>query len=396
VTACLLAEQAVRKGNFPHKKAWVMRIFSIITVTGSRAWVPGVLVVSLYIGCSNGANEGDATAIGGDGGQPAGDGDAAGDGDGDMSGDGDGSPSGDGDGDGDGSAVVLDVCDDLLLCGPSGTTDCCQRVTVAGGTFLMGMGDESDACPPEMTCGAHEAPEHEVRVDSFLLDAFEVTVGRMRAYVEAFDELTFSDGEGAHPLIPGSGWQEAFEAALPSSADDLRASLKCHDDATWTDIPGDQEALPVNCVNWAVAFSYCAQIGGRLPTEAEWEYAAAGGDQNRLYPWGSEQPTAERANFYPGNLTAAGELAGGEGRYGNFDLAGNVWEWVLDWLDTGWYSGDGSTCENCARVTTGTHRAIRGGAYTYQDVTLRATTRSGQEPSTRDRAIGFRCAYVLE
>jgi len=248
-----------------------------------------------------------------------------------------------------------------------------------------------------MTCGAHESPEHEVQVDSFALDAFEVTVGRMRAFVDAFDGLTLAEDEGAHPLIMASGWQEAFEAALPSSAADLRASLACDDDATWSDTPDGREAFPINCVNWAVAFAYCAKTGGRLPTEAEWEYAAAGGSENRLYPWGGDAPSAHVARYFPaGQLIAAGELGGGAGRYGNFDLAGNVWEWVLDWLDTGWYSGDGATCDNCARVTTGTHRAIRGGAYTYQEVTLRAAARSGQEPATRDKAIGFRCAYSLE
>jgi formylglycine-generating enzyme required for sulfatase activity len=257
----------------------------------------------------------------------------------------------------------------------------------------MGRGDGEDACPDGQVCGDHETPEHDTTLSGFSLDLYEVAVGRFRQFVEAYDDLNLRIGAGAHPLIVGSGWQTEFQSFLPASEDALRESLNCGDGRTFTDTAGISEGLPVNCVSWGVAFAYCATIGGRLPTEAEWEYAAAGGDENRLYPWGSAAPHPERVSVYPSPLVRAGSLEDGEGRYGHFDLAGNVWEWALDWLDTGWYSDQGMGCENCARVTTGTHRVLRGGAYSYQEVTLRAAARSGELPEAREPSIGFRCAY---
>lgn len=283
-------------------------------------------------------------------------------------------------------------CAGLMLCGPDGKEDCCARVNVPGGAFPMGVGDGKDACPPEMSCGAHEGPEHEVEVSAFVMDKFEVTVGRFRSFVNRGDELDLEPGQGRHPSISGSGWQTAFDAILPN-AEELRSSLACDDQATWTDEPGMNEALPINCVNWAVAFAYCITVGGRLPTEAEWEFVAAGGEENRLYPWGNATPDESRSNFFPGELGRVGSLEAGEGRYENADLAGNVWEWALDWLDAGWYAGQGTDCVDCARVAGGTHRVLRGGAFSYEAVTLRAAARSGELPETRDASIGFRCAY---
>lgn len=366
----------------------------------------GCLFGGIFLACTSGNDEtgGDGDAVGD--GDTGGDGDSAGDGDGDRVGDGDGGGDGDGDGDtvgdGDGDAAgdgdgdtqtVGALCDGPPLCGPSGADDCCARVPVAGGAFPMGRGDGEDACPVGQTCGDHETPEHETTLESFLLDRYEVTVGRFREFVESYDDLNMQVGEGAHPLISGSGWQTDFQSLLPESEVALRDSLNCGEGGTFTVAEGTSEALPVNCVSWAVAFAYCSSIGGRLPTEAEWEFAAAGGDENRLYPWGSAAPDPERASVYPSPLIPAGSLGEGEGRYGNFDLAGNVWEWALDWLDTGWYSDQGMGCDNCARVTTGTHRVLRGGAYSYQEVTLRAAARSGELPEARDPSIGFRCAY---
>jgi formylglycine-generating enzyme required for sulfatase activity len=257
----------------------------------------------------------------------------------------------------------------------------------------MGRGNGEDACPDGQACGDHETPEHDTLLGNFSLDLYEVTVGRFREFVETYDNLNLQAGEGAHARIVGSGWQTEFQSLLPANEHALRDSLQCGDGGSFTAVAETSEALPVNCVGWGVAFAYCAKIGGRLPTEAEWEYAAAGGSENRLYPWGSAAPQPERASAFPSPLVPAGSLGEGQGRYGQFDLAGNVWEWALDWLDTGWYSDQGIGCEDCARVTTGTHRVLRGGAHSYQEVTLRAAARSGELPEARDPSIGFRCAY---
>jgi formylglycine-generating enzyme required for sulfatase activity len=259
--------------------------------------------------------------------------------------------------------------------------------------FFMGRGSGTDACPAGMTCPPHEAPEHAATVSPFVLDAFEVTVGRFRSFFDAYESWMPEVGAGAHPSLAGSGYLEEFSAALPVSREELGESLACDTEATWTPVALANEALPINCVNWAVALSFCIWDGGRLPTEAEWEFAAAGGDENRLYPWGASAPDDEVASFFPGAITRAGVFPAGRGRYESSDLAGNVWEWTLDWLDTGWYAGGGATCVDCARVSSGTHRTLRGGAYSYEAVTLRAATRSGEVPTSSSDAIGFRCAY---
>jgi formylglycine-generating enzyme len=171
---------------------------------------------------------------------------------------------------------------------------------------------------------------------------------------------------------------------------------------TWTDMPGPNENKAIGCVNWHEAFAFCIWDGGRLPTESEWEYAAAGGADNRLYPWGSAAPDCTLANFdvsgtgtvycAPGRRDAAvmtvGSHPAGNGRWGHADLAGNVSEWTLDWYDT--YPATAST--NYANVTGSDSRVIRGSGCYGDASTLRAAYRDWWGPDYRDFAAGFRCA----
>jgi len=269
-----------------------------------------------------------------------------------------------------------------------------ERVEVDGGAFPMGRSETGgDACPSDQACAPGEGPEHAVTVSPFWLDRFEVTVKRFRAFYERYPLPLPAEGSGAHPKIPGSGWQADFAIDLPESQATLLEQLACDDDAAFTASSDAHDALPINCVSWPLAFLFCTEVGGRLPTEAEWEFAAAGGDENRSYPWGNETPDATHASFFPSELGATGQHPAGRGRYGHEDLAGSVWEWTLDWLDTNWYADGGATCTDCARVSSGTHRALRGGAYGYDPITLRAAARSGDLPASRQAYIGFRCAY---
>jgi formylglycine-generating enzyme len=258
----------------------------------------------------------------------------------------------------------------------------------------MGRSDAGqDACPSGETCAPGEGPEHTVTVSGFWLDRFEVTVERFRAFYELYPPNLPMVGGGAHPAITGSGWQEDFTLDLPAARADLLEQLACNEDATFSPSAGTRDAFPVNCVSWPLALLFCIESGGRLPTEAEWEYAAAGGDENRSYPWGNEAPDSSHASFFPSELEPTGQHPAGRGRFGQEDLAGGVWEWALDWLDTNWYSAGGADCTDCARVSSGTHRVIRGGAYGYDAIALRAAARSGDVPSSRQTSIGFRCAY---
>src|SRR4029079_6159203 len=108
------------------------------------------------------------------------------------------------------------------------------------------------------------------------------------------------------PLIAGSGWQSAWDANL---AADLKIAVKCSAMyQTWTDVPGGNENKPMNCINWYEAFAFCAWDGGRLPTEAEWNYVAAGGNAQRQYPWGSAM--TERTQHGGYDCTGDGSPAG--------------------------------------------------------------------------------------
>ena len=135
-------------------------------------------------------------------------------------------------------------------------------------------------------------------VGGFYLDEFEVTVGRFRRFVDQYDGTVPAEGAGAHPKIPGSGWQTAWNKYYHATREKLVAAIKCDSTyQTWHDSPSGTEQHPMNCVTWYEAFAFCAWDGGRLPTEAEWEKAAAGGDENRLFPWGMAEADITRASY---------------------------------------------------------------------------------------------------
>lgn len=260
----------------------------------------------------------------------------------------------------------------------------------------------TDACPPSTPCGAQEQPEHTVTVATFRLDTFEVSVGRFRRYIESFTGTPPATSAGAHPLIAQSGWMSGWNGALPATTAQLIANIKCDPTMqSWTDTAGANESKPINCVSWYEAFAFCIWDNARLPTEAEWEYAAAGGSDNRLYPWGSTAPDCTLAAFYngafcynpgAGGTAPVGTYSSSNARWGHRDLAGNVQEWVFDWYDATWYSGGGATCTNCASTAPSGTRVMRGGAFSYNPQDLRAASRGSLDPTARASGVGFRCA----
>ena len=266
---------------------------------------------------------------------------------------------------------------------------------VDGGRFAMGRSASgADACPVDQECHASELPEHPVDVPSFRLDETEMSVVMFRDWVNAYgrDPPTITPGQGRLASLPGSGWRAEYTAMLPSDRAALVVALACDPDATYSEQPGPNDPLPVNCITWYEALAFCIWRGGRLPSEAEWEFAAAGGDQNRLYPWGDQPVSQARAAVDVPALVPAGSLTAGEGRYGQRDLAGNVWEWMLDWLDPEAYAR-AVECPDCVPASEGSHRMLKGGAYSYPVVAARAAVRSGDLPGERSRAVGFRCAF---
>jgi formylglycine-generating enzyme required for sulfatase activity len=231
------------------------------------------------------------------------------------------------------------------------------------------------------------------------LDKYEVTVGRFRAFAEAGGGTQLSPpaaGEGANPAIAGSGWDSTWNTSLPANEDALLASVQCSSsDQTWTESAGDNEQYPMNCVTWYEAFAFCIWDGGRLPTEAEWEYAAAGGDDNRLCPWGDDATEPLPANYRETDdspFIAVGSYPGGNGRWGHADLAGSMFEWVLDWLASDWYTTTETGCSDCANLTASSTRVARGGFWHDDASDLRAANRSGYLATNPRDIIGIRCA----
>jgi formylglycine-generating enzyme required for sulfatase activity len=170
--------------------------------------------------------------------------------------------------------------------------------------------------------------------------------------------------------------------------------LKCSPtDQTWADTAGANESRPLNCLDWYTAFAFCAWDGGRLPTEAEWNYAAAGGSEQRYYPW-SSPPTSTAIDdsyaVYSGDSTqnVGSKSPKGDGKWGHADLAGNVWEWMRDGYDE--YQVE---CYNCADLRgDSSYRVVRGGNLHLVASYLRSAFRLDYSPEYHSLLIGARCA----
>ena len=152
-------------------------------------------------------------------------------------------------------------------------------------------------------------------------------------------------------------------------------------------------------MTWFEAFAFCVWDGGFLPTEAEWNNAAAGGNEQRAYPWSSPPSSltidCAHANYNAclNNPTGAVNRVGsesplGDGKWGQADLAGNVYEFLLDW----YLASYPLPCDNCSELATASARVIRGGDFFGTATATRGADRSNQGPASRSGSVGVRCA----
>jgi formylglycine-generating enzyme len=291
--------------------------------------------------------------------------------------------------------------------GDAGTNDCCASFEVPGGMFDRGY----DGVSPGDTSMASPAT-----VSGFRLDQYEVTVGRFRKFVNAvvggYDP---APGDGKHTHLNGGsgltsvgtdagatepGWSMSWDSKLTSSQTTWNTDLSCPG-GTWTNAAGADEHQPISCVTWYEAYAFCIWDGGFLPSEAEWNYAASGGGDQRVYPWSSPPMSTTidcgHANYTPimgmagcsatGTNDVGSESTTGDGKYGQADLAGNVWEWTLD--SSAPYV---TPCIDCSNVAPLASRVTRGGGYNVVPSALVTSYRSPQAIETRDNSVGFRCA----
>ncbi|MEP6947260.1 MAG: SUMF1/EgtB/PvdO family nonheme iron enzyme [Acidobacteriota bacterium] len=253
---------------------------------------------------------------------------------------------------------------------------------IPGGTFKMGT-DRSKVSEiaaafkilkhPELI--EAETPQHLVTLRPFYMDKFEVTNELFAKFLEKRPE-----------------WLAERVPAAFNNGNYLK-------DWLGNKFPGGKERAPVVNISWYAAVAYCQSIGQRLPTEAEWEYAARGGLVNKTFPWGDSIADPTKANYSASKLNAA-TLVGSYSAngFGLFDMAGNVWEFTVDeWQpyssadQTDPVAGD-TSFKNDGYLSVTTRRVIRGGSWGGSPLNLRVAYRDSHPVNGSQDFVGFRCA----
>jgi formylglycine-generating enzyme required for sulfatase activity/ketosteroid isomerase-like protein len=254
---------------------------------------------------------------------------------------------------------------------------------IRGGTFDMGteavdipkLQERFNVRRAELF--AEETPRHRVTLKPFYLDRTEVTNFHFKRFIDQSPE-----------------WQKDRIPADYHNGNYL---------SRWSGnlYPAGEDNYPVSFVSWYAAAAFCQSVGKRLPTEAEWEFAARGGLEGKSFPWGDELPDKTRANFAAAGLNGAIAVAGyPPNGYGLYDIAGNVWEYLAD--EWGKYptADRGTEALNLFKdrsyLSVKTRRALRGGSYGGGVVNLRVTYRDSHKPEDAVAHVGFRCAQSVD
>ena len=259
-----------------------------------------------------------------------------------------------------------------------------NMVLVTGGTFIMGCQDGRDK-----DCFDSEKPAHSVLVGSFYIGKYEVTVREFKAFIEDAGYVTDADKEGWSYIWTGSEWEKK---KVVNWRCDTKGNVR----------PESEYEYPVIHISWNDATEYCKWLSRktgknyRLPTEAEWEYAARGGEKSKGYLYSGSNTLADmgwNAHNSGGETHSVGSLGANELEI--YDMSGNVWEWCDDDLH-GDYKGapdDGSAWVGNPR---GSNRVLRGGGWFIDARNCRVTSRGSDGPDDRDSNLGFRLALSLQ
>jgi formylglycine-generating enzyme len=269
-------------------------------------------------------------------------------------------------------------------------------VRIQGGAFCMGTEDRW-SYPAD-----GEGPVHEVEISSFRMDATAVSNSQFAEFVDATGYVTEAERYG---------WSFVFAGLLPDDFPPTRAVANAPwwrqvEGASWAHPEGTRSSVDRRLDHPVVdAVAFCRWARKRLPTEAEWEYAARGGLDHAVFPWGDElvPDGVHRMNVWQGTFPT--HNSGDDGflgtapvgafipnGYGMFNMTGNVWEWCADWYDPGFYGR--SRRRDPKGPLTGSHRVMRGGSYlchaTYCN-RYRVAARSGNGVDSTTGNLGFRC-----
>lgn len=227
-----------------------------------------------------------------------------------------------------------------------------------------------------------ETPRHEVKIDSFYLDKFEVTNAQFKAFLD-------KNPQWRRERIPASLHNGKYLQDWSGG------------EGSGNDFPKEKADYPVVNVSWYAAVAFCRAQGKRLPSEAEWEFAARGGLKDKAFPWGDEMVDKTRANYGGSGIEAATKVGSYPANgYGLFDMSGNVWEYLADeWAS---YPPDpdlqvnpvagGNFFVNDSYLQVKSRRVIRGGSWGGAPLNLRVTYRDSHPAEGAGNHVGFRCA----